>query len=160
MHKNFKRKNYARFGVMAKGGNEEPVLSKFSKVDQIGIVVKDVEKYMKFSEKVFGVEPFPIVESAINSAKLKIVLFELGEVEIELIQVVEGESVHSRFLEERGEGLHHLGFFVKDIEEELARLEKEGIKVLERGEVLGTVKFAYLDTEKTLGVVLELIQYD
>ena len=144
---------------MAKSGKEKPVFSKFSKVDQIGIVVKDVEKYMKFYEKVFGVKPFPTVESAINSAKLKIVLFELSEVEIELIQVVEGESIHSRFLEEKGEGLHHLGFFVKDIEKELARLEKEGIKVLERGEVLGTVKFAYLDTEKTLGVVLELIQW-
>ena len=142
---------------MVNGSEERSV---FSKVDQIGIVVKDVEKYMRFYEKMFGVEPFPTVESAINSAKLKIVLFELGEVEIELIQVVKGDSVHSRFLEERGEGLHHLGFFVKDIEKELARLEKEGIKVLERGEVLGTVKFVYLDTEKTLGVVLELIQYD
>jgi len=141
-------------------GNKKPVLSNFSKVDQIGIVVKDVEKYIKIYEKVFGVEPFPTVESAINSAKLKIVLFELGEVEIELIQVVEGESIHSKFLKERGEGLHHLGFFVKDIEKELARLEKEGINVLERGKVLGTVEFAYLDTEKTLGVVLELIQYD
>ena len=141
---------------MAKSGNEKPV---FSKVDQIGIVVKDVEKYVKFYEKVFGVEPFPTVESAINSAKLKFVFFELDEVEIELIQVVEGESIHSRFLEERGEGIHHLGFFVKDLEKELARLEKEGIKVLVRGEVLGTVKFAYLDTEETLGVVLELIQW-
>ena len=76
-----------------------------------------------------------------------------------MIQVVEGESVHSKFLEERGEGLHHLGFFVKDLEKELARLEKDGIKVLERGEVLGTVKFAYIDTKETLGVVLELIQW-
>ena len=144
---------------MAKGGNERPVFSKFSKVDQIGIVVEDVEKYVQFYEKVFGVEPFPIVESAINSAKLKIVLFELGEVEIELIQVVEGESIHSRFLEETGEGLHHLGFFVNDLEDELARLEEDGIKVLERGEVLGTVKFAYLDTKEALGLVLELIQW-
>jgi methylmalonyl-CoA/ethylmalonyl-CoA epimerase len=146
-----------RLGPMVNGSEGRSV---FSRVDQIGIVVKDVEKYMKFYEKMFGVEPFPTVESAVNSAKLKIVLFELDEVEIELIQVVEGESVHSRFLEERGEGLHHLGFFVKDIEKELARLDKEGIRVLERGEVLGAVKFAYLDTKKTLGVVLELVQYE
>jgi methylmalonyl-CoA/ethylmalonyl-CoA epimerase len=145
---------------MVSNDKEKPLFSKFSKVDQIGIVVKDIETTMKFYEKMFGIEPFPTVESYVNSAKLKIVLFQLGEVQIELIQVVEGESIHSRFLEEKGEGLHHLGFFVKDIEKELARLEKEGIKVLEMGEVLGTVKFAYLDTEKTLGVVLELIQYD
>jgi len=145
---------------MVSNDKEKPLFSKFSKVDQIGIVVKDIETTMKFYEKMFGIEPFPTVESYVNSAKLKIGLFQLGEVQIELIQVVEGESIHSRFLEEKGEGLHHLGFFVKDIEKELARLEKEGIKVLEMGEVLGTVKFAYLDTEKTLGVVLELIQYD
>ena len=59
----------------------------------------------------------------------------------------------------RGEGIHHLGFFVKDIEKELDRLKKEGIKVLERGEVLGVAKFAYLDTEKALGFILELIQF-
>ena len=134
--------------------------SVFSKVGQIGIVVKDVERYMKFYEKMFGVEPFPTVESAVDSAKLKIGLFQLGEVQIELIQVLEGETTHSKFLEKRGEGLHHLGFFVEDIEKELARLEKGGVKVLERGTVLGVVKFAYLDTENILGVVLELIQLD
>ena len=50
--------------------NSSEERSVFSKVGQIGIVVKDVEKYMKFYEKMFGVEPFPTVESAINSAKL------------------------------------------------------------------------------------------
>ena len=140
--------------------NSSEERSVFSKVGQIGIVVKDVERYMKFYEKMFGVEPFPTVESAVDSAKLKIGLFQLGEVQIELIQVLEGETTHSKFLEKRGEGLHHLGFFVEDIEKELARLEKGGVKVLERGTVLGVVKFAYLDTENILGVVLELIQLD
>jgi len=145
---------------MAKGGNEEPVFSKFSRVDQIGIVVRDMEATMKFYEKMFGIQSFPTVEFERGSAKLRIGLLQLGEVQIELIQVLEGETIHSKFLEERGGGLHHLGFFVKDIEKELARLEKHGIKVLERGDVLGVVKFAYLDTEKTLGVILELIQLD
>ncbi|MFX1335920.1 MAG: VOC family protein, partial [Promethearchaeota archaeon] len=57
-----------------------------------------------------------------------------------------------------GEGLHHIGFIVEDIEQELARMENEGIKVLERGVVQEMVKFAYLDTEKTLGIILEIIQ--
>jgi methylmalonyl-CoA/ethylmalonyl-CoA epimerase len=145
---------------MVSSDEQIPLFSKFSKVDQIGIVVKDMEATMKFYEKMFGIEPFPTVESAVDSARLKIGLFQLGEVQIELIQVLEGENILSRFLEKRGEGLHHLGFFVEDIEEEVARLEKGGIKVLERGTVLGVVKFAHLDTEKILGVVLELIQLD
>lgn len=145
---------------MVSDDEEKPLFSKFSKVDQIGIVVKNMEATMKFYEKMFGIEPFPTVESAVDSAKLKIGLFQLGEVQIELIQVLEGETIHSKFVEKRGEGLHHLGFFVEDIEKELARMEKEGIKVLERGSVLGMVKFAYLDTENIFGVVIELIQLD
>jgi methylmalonyl-CoA/ethylmalonyl-CoA epimerase len=145
---------------MASDDKGESLFSKFSKVDQIGIVVKDMDATMKFYERMFGIEPFPTVESNINSAKLKIGLFQLGEMQIELIQVLEGETIHSKFIEKRGEGLHHLGFFVEDIEKELARLEKRGVKVLERGTVLGVVEFAYLDTEKSLGVVLELIQLD
>lgn len=144
---------------MSKGDNEEPVFSKLSKVDQIGIVVKDIEATMKFYEKMFGIESVPTIEFEIDFAKLRIGMLQLGELQIELIQVLEGESIHSKFLEERGEGLHHLGFFVEDVEKELARLEKHGIKVLKRGEAFG-VKFVYLDTEKTLGVILELLQLD
>jgi methylmalonyl-CoA/ethylmalonyl-CoA epimerase len=77
---------------------------------------------------------------------------------MELIQVLEGETIHSKFLEKKGEGIHHLGFIVEDIEEELVRLDRGGIKVLEKGIVLEMVKFVYLDTEKILGVILELIQ--
>ncbi len=141
---------------------EIPVFSKFSQIDQIGIVVKNMERKVKVYEKLFGIEPFLTLESptssTIDSAKLKIVLFQLGDVQLELIQVLEGETIHSEFLENKGEGLHHLGFIVEDIEEELIRLEKEGIKVLERGIVQEMVKFAYLDTEKTLGIIVELIQ--
>ncbi|MHA2296644.1 MAG: VOC family protein [Candidatus Hodarchaeales archaeon] len=144
---------------MVTSDDNKPLFSKFSKVDQIGIVVKDVDVSMKFYEKMFGIEPtFPALESDIDSAKLKIGLFQFGEVQIELIQVLEGENIHSKFLEKKGEGLHHLGFYVDSIEKELVRLEKVGIKVLESGVVLEVVKFAYLDTEKVLGFVLELIQ--
>ena len=141
---------------------EIPVFSKFSQIDQIGIVVKNMEISMKFYEKLFGIEPFLTLESStssiIDSAKLKIGLFQLGDVQLELIQVLEGETIHSEFLKKKGEGLHHLGFIVEDIEEELVRLEKEGIKILERGILQEMVKFVYLDTEKILGIIVELIQ--
>ena len=86
---------------MASDDKEESLFSKFSKVDQIGIVVKDMEATMKFYERMFGIESFPTVESDINSARLKIGLFQLGEVQIELIQVLEGETIHSKFIEKR-----------------------------------------------------------
>ena len=65
-----------------------------------------MEATMKLYEKMFGIEPFLTLESAINSAKLKIGLFQLGEIQMELIQVLEGETIHAKFLEKRGEGLH------------------------------------------------------
>jgi 4-hydroxyphenylpyruvate dioxygenase-like putative hemolysin len=132
----------------------------FSRVDQIGVVVKNVEKTAKLYEKLLKQEPLPPIEFETGNVKLKIVFFQLGEVQLELIQVLEGENIHTKFLRERGEGLHHIGFFVKDLEEELAALKNVGIEVLWRGEALEVTKFAYLDTEKTLGIVLELIQFD
>ena len=114
---------------------------------------------MKLCEKIFGVKSFLTMECDLGYAKLKTGFFWLGNIQIELIQVIKGKTIHSKFLEEKGEGIHHLGFFVKDVEKELDRLKKEGIEVLERGEVLGVAKFAYLDTEKTLGFILELIQF-
>jgi 4-hydroxyphenylpyruvate dioxygenase-like putative hemolysin len=132
----------------------------FSRVDQIGVVVKNVEKTAKLYEKLLKQEPLPPIEFETGNVKLKIVFFQLGEVQLELIQVLEGENIHTKFLRERGEGLHHIGFFVKDLEEELAALKNVGIEVLWRGEALEVTKFAYLDTEKTLDIVLELIQFD
>ncbi|UCG00958.1 MAG: VOC family protein [Candidatus Heimdallarchaeota archaeon] len=142
---------------MADDVEKIPLLSKFPQLDQIGIVVKDMEFSFKFYEQMFG-PPFLTFESDVNSGKLKFGLFQVGEIQLELIQVLEGETIHSKFLTERGEGLHHIGFIVENIEEELTRLEKEGIKVLERGIVQEMVKFAYLDTEENLGIILELIQ--
>jgi methylmalonyl-CoA epimerase len=131
----------------------------FSKVDQIGIVVKDVEKSTSFYEKLLGTKSLPPIEFETGTAKLRVVFFQVGDVQLELIQVLEGETVHSKFLKERGEGLHHLGFFVTDLDKELAALKREGIEVLLRSEALGVVKFAYLDTEATLGIILELLQF-
>jgi len=139
-------------------GNKRELV--FSKVDQIGVVVRNVEKTAKFYEKLLKQEPLPPIEFETGNVKLKIVFFQLGEVQLELIQVLEGENIHTKFLREKGEGLHHLGFFVKNLEETLAALKKEGLEILWRGEALGVTKFAYLDTEKTLGVTLELIQFD
>lgn len=137
----------------------ENKMNLFSKVDQIGVVVRDVEKAARMYEKVLKQEPLPPIEFETDNVKLRIVFFQLGEVQLELIQVLEGENIHTKFLKEKGEGLHHLGFFVKDLEKELAVLKKEGMEVLWRGEALGVAKFAYLDAGKFLGVTLELIQF-
>ena len=128
------------------------------RVDQVGVVVRDLDRAREACRTFFGEESLPPLEFETGGAKLRLAFFQAGEVQLELIQVVEGETLHSRFLRERGEGLHHLGYFVEDLEESLSRLEREGVRVLWRGEVPGAAKFAYLDTERRLGIVLELVQ--
>ncbi len=81
-----------------------------------------------------------------------------GSVELELIQVLEGETIHTEFLREKGEGLHHLRFKVDDLDAKLAGLAKEGIDVIFRKNLNG-VDFAYLNTDRFGGIMIELIEY-
>ncbi len=127
------------------------------KIHQLGVVVKDMDKTVAFLEKL-GIGPFPTIETEVPSGKIKIGIFQQGDLQIELIQPLEGNTPHAKFLKEKGEGLHHVSYHVKDIEKELKKLEKIGVKVLERGEIFG-VKYAYLDTQKQCGFILELGQW-
>lgn len=127
------------------------------KISQLGIVVKDMDKTAKFLEKL-GIGPFPTIETPTPSGKIKIGIFQQGDLQIELIQPLGGNTPHAKFLKEKGEGLHHVSSHVKDIEKELQKLEKIGVKIIERGEIFG-VKYAYLDTKEKCGFILELGQW-
>ncbi|MEM4541011.1 MAG: VOC family protein, partial [Archaeoglobaceae archaeon] len=104
----------------------------------------------------FGVD-FVIFETQQQKGRLKIALTNLGEVQLELIQVLEGETIHAEFLKRKGEGLHHIGFFVKNLDEKLRITKENGMEVVEQGEIAG-VRYAYLDTEKDIGLTLEFIE--
>jgi len=143
--------------------------SPFSDIKQVGIVVKDINKAVDYYSSL-GIGPFRTLPSGnapvYTDKKLRgkeaeftmeIRLAQVGEVELELIQPLEGESIYKEFLEEKGEGLHHLGFFVDDIDEEEARLAKQGIKALASGRRPGG-GFTYFETDRIGGVIMELIQ--
>ena len=91
-------------------------------LEQIGVVVKDLDKTMEYYTSTFGVGPWRVVEvdypevmvhDRICPWKVKVAFASLGPVELELIQVIAGRSIHSEFLEEGREGLHHLGFLLE-----------------------------------------------
>mgnify|MGYP005841459815 CR=1 FL=1 len=127
------------------------------KINQLGIVIKDMNKTTEFLEKL-GIGPFPTIETDTPSGKIKIGIYQQGDLQIELIQPLQGNTPHAKFLKEKGEGLHHVSYHCKDIEKELKKLEKLGIKIIERGDIFG-VKYAYLDTQKQCGFILELGQW-
>ena len=136
-------------------------------VCQLGVVVKDLDKAVAYYSSVFGVGPFEYIERHYEgvtirqrndaSYTVKIAKAPMGKLELELIQVVEGESIHLEFLAKRGEGIEHLGFRVSDLDAEIAKFKKWGIDVLQSARRPGG-GYAYMDTEKIGGIIFELIQ--
>ena len=144
--------------------------SPFSRVDQIGIVVRDMNKAVDYYQSL-GIGPFEPMGDLVyterivlgkpvdfDSIKLDIRFAKIGPIEVELIQPVEGEFLWKEFLETKGEGIIHLGFYVDDIDKEEAKLVKEGLTVLYRSRFQNGGA-AIFDTGKVGGVVLELIQW-
>ncbi len=128
------------------------------KLDHIGIAVKDLDQAMKLYREAFGIEPSLVYESAYTKAK--IAFFTVGESRIELIQPVNPESVMAKFLEKRGEGIHHVSLKVKDIDASLVALEAKGIGLIDKEarRVRDNEKVAFLSPKSTNGVLMELIE--
>lgn len=130
------------------------------KLDHIGIAVKDLDQAMKLYREAFGIEPDLVYESSYTKAR--IAFFPIGDVRIELIQPVNPESVVGRFLEKKGEGIHHVSYRVKDVDRSLAELEKKGILLIDKKSrrVRENERVAFLHPRSTNGVLVELIQED
>lgn len=147
------------------------LLSDMGKLVQIGIIVRDVEKTAETYEMVLGMERTVTVHSEEMNTKAwryygkpmnavtKNIAFRLGNIELEFIQPISGESEWHDFLAKNGEGIHHVAFSVKNIEEKGKMLEKEGYDVIQQGEFPGG-RFIYYDTKKELKVVTELLEFD
>ncbi len=126
------------------------------RIDQVGVVTADMDRTVEFFKEKFGID-FVVFETEQERGRIKIGLTNLGEAQLELIQPLEGETIHAQFLKRKGEGLHHIGFFVKNLDEKVRAAREKGMEVIERGEIAG-VKYAYLDTEKDIGITLEFIE--
>lgn len=140
-------------------------------INQTGIIVRDAEKVSRYYSSTFGIGPFTTHDMDLARAtltgepaptKLRMVIAQMGPMEIELIQVLDGGDFYTGFLEQHGEGLHHLGSYVADPDDYdriLAELSGQGIKPTfqYRGRSL---RFSYLDTQQNGGVILELISLE
>jgi methylmalonyl-CoA/ethylmalonyl-CoA epimerase len=139
--------------------------SAFSEMIQVGVVVKDMEKTIErltslgfgpFQPKVFPPDAEQWFRGKPMDAKFKIFSTQIGPIEFELIQPVEGKSPHREFLESRGEGIQHIAFAVKDLDKEVNKLTSKGSKV-ELKANLPDANVAYMDLDIG-GLVVELIQ--
>jgi len=138
-----------------------------SSIFQVGIVVKSIDETVKFYEEVFGIGPFEIREAHFPTATFyggeggyrgKRAFAKAGPITFELIELIEGKTIHEAFLKEKGEGLHHLGFEVKDLKRSVEEAERRGLRVTQGFTREDGSGFAYLDSDKIGGAIFELIQ--
>jgi methylmalonyl-CoA/ethylmalonyl-CoA epimerase len=128
------------------------------KIEHIGIAVKDLEiSNLKF-EKLFGAPPYKSEEVASEGVKTS--FFQNGPNKIELLEATNPESPIAKFIEKKGEGIHHIAFDVKDIHAEINRLQSEGFIVLNEIPKKGADNklVVFLHPKSTNGVLIELCQ--
>jgi len=128
------------------------------KIEHIGIAVKSLEASNLLFEKLFGLPPYK--EEEVVSEGVKTSFFMNGPNKIELLEATNPDSPIAKFIEKKGEGIHHIAFDVYDIEEEIKRLTEEGFVVLNEVPKKGADNklVAFLHPKGTNGVLIELCQ--
>lgn len=128
------------------------------KIEHIGIAVKDIETSNQLFEKLFGAPPYKTEEVASEGVKTS--FFMNGPNKIELLEATTPDSPIAKFLDKKGEGIHHIAFDVEDIEAEITRLKNEGFTVLNETPKRGADNklVAFLHPKGTNGVLIELCQ--
>jgi len=135
-------------------------------VDQISIVAKDLERAMKLYGSIFRVTNWKVMtpeytdgtfRGQVGDFKLKVALARVGNVELELIQPLEGRSANAEFLLKHGEGLHHIGISVTNIKERIREFAELGFELIQSGRRPGAVH-AYLQNETQPSIVIELFE--
>ena len=130
----------------------------FEKISHIGIAVKDIKASSTLFQTLFGKSPDHVED--LPEHKVKTAMFTVGESAIELTEALDPESPIARFIEKRGEGVHHVSFIVDDIEAELARLKAAGFQLIDERPRPGADghRVAFLHPKSTNGVLIEISQ--
>lgn len=128
------------------------------KLEHIGIAVKNLENANELFGALFN-SPHYKIES-VESEGVNTSFFQVGESKIELLEASNPDSPIAKFIEKRGEGIHHMAFEVEDIEYEIDRLSKEGFKLIHETPKGGAdnKRIAFLHPKSTNGVLIELCQ--
>ncbi|WP_417854068.1 methylmalonyl-CoA epimerase [Xanthomarina gelatinilytica] len=129
-----------------------------NKIEHIGIAVKDLDASNRLFSKLFGKPHYKIEEVASEGVNTS--FFQVGENKIELLEATKPDSPIAKFIEKKGEGIHHIAFDVTDIHAEIARLKDEGFIVLNEIPKKGADNklVAFLHPKSTNGVLIELCQ--
>lgn len=131
---------------------------KVQSIDHISFAVTDIDKVIEAWTRLYGIGPWTFTENGGIDTKgrpwrIRMAIANVGPVEMELVQCLEGRIFQSKFMDKWGEGVHHIGFYVDDVDAEVERLVTDGAKLL----VHDPGRFAYLDAGGPGGAVFELM---
>jgi methylmalonyl-CoA/ethylmalonyl-CoA epimerase len=124
-------------------------------IEHIGIAVKNLDESIAYYEKVLGLECYAIEEVA--DQKVKTAFFKVGDTKIELLESTDPEGPIGKFIEKRGQGIHHMAFAVEDVEESLKQAEEHGITLIDSKPRKGAegLQIGFLHPRSTFGVLTE-----
>ncbi len=129
-----------------------------NKIEHIGIAVKNLDASTSIFEKLFAKKSYK--QEEVESEGVLTEFFQIGPNKIELLVATKPESPIAKFIEKKGEGIHHLAFAVKNIEEQLKAMEEKGVTLIDKTPRKGAegLDIAFLHPKSTIGVLTELCE--
>ena len=129
---------------------------KISHIEHIGIAVKSLEEAIPYYEGVLGMKCYSVEE--VTDQKVKTAFFKVGDTKIELLESTDPEGPIGKFIEKKGQGIHHMAFAVDDVNEALSEVESKGISLIDKTSRKGAegLNIGFLHPKATLGVLTEL----
>ncbi|MFH0990427.1 MAG: methylmalonyl-CoA epimerase [bacterium] len=131
---------------------------KATHIEHIGIAVRNLKEAIEFYESSFGLHCYQIEE--VKDQKVKIAFFRLGHIKIELLESTDPEGPIGKFIEKKGEGVHHIAFAVENLGDALQHLSREGVQLIDNQPRKGAEELiiAFLHPKSTHGVLIELCE--
>jgi len=130
-----------------------------SYIEHIGIAVNNLNEAIKFYEEVFGLKCYAVEE--VEDQKVKTAFFQIGQTKIELLESTDPEGPIGKFIEKRGEGIHHIAFATDKLESSLKELKDNGVKLIDEKPRAGAegLNIAFIHPKATFGVLTELCEH-
>lgn len=124
-------------------------------IEHIGIAVKNLDEAINYYENILGMKCYAVEE--VTDQKVKTAFFMVGQTKIELLESTADDGPIAKFIEKKGEGIHHLAFNVDDVEESLKNVEEKGIQLIDKAPRKGAegLSIGFLHPKSTYGVLTE-----
>jgi methylmalonyl-CoA/ethylmalonyl-CoA epimerase len=128
-------------------------------IEHIGIAVKSIEEQLPYYEGILGLKCYNI--ETVEDQKVKTAFFMIGQTKIELLEPTSEESTVAKFIEKRGEGIHHIAFATKNLSESLQEIEAKGVRLIDTQPRAGAegLNIAFLHPKSTGSVLTELCEH-